>query len=206
MNAPPLRKGENTRARIIDAAHARFLEQGYHGTSMRQIADAAGITVGGLYNHFAGKEAIWEEVLATKHPAREILPLLGDVQGVTVVEFVRDAAARLLDGLGHRPDMLKLMFIELVEFNGKHVPGLLQSALPEIARLGGVFAGKTGALRPLPGPLLARSFIGLFFSYYVTALFLPPAAQQPGDTDAFDTFVEIYLHGILNPDGGADGA
>ena len=44
---------------------------------------------------------------------------------------------------------------------GKHVPGLLQSALPEIARLGSVFAGKTGALRPLPGPLLARSFIGL---------------------------------------------
>jgi len=58
----PLRKGEATQARILDTAHALFMEQGYHGTSMRQIAERARITLGGIYNHFASKEAIWEAV------------------------------------------------------------------------------------------------------------------------------------------------
>jgi AcrR family transcriptional regulator len=200
MDSTPLRKGENTRARIVDAAYALFLEQGYHGTSMRQIADAAGITVGGIYNHFAGKEAIWEEVVAAKHPAREILPLLHEAQGTTVAEFVRAAAAGMVEALGHRPDFLKLMFIEIVEFNAKHVPGLFQAVMPEVARLGSAFAEKQGALRPLPRPLLARSFVGLFFSYYVTALFLPPEMQQGGE-DALSAFVDIYLHGILSGEG-----
>lgn len=202
MSTSPLRKGESTHARIVEAAHALFLEQGYHGTSMRRIADAAGITMGGIYNHFAGKEAIWEEVFEAKHPAREILPLLQAAQGTTVAEVVRDAAARMVDALGHRPDALKLMFIEIVEFNGKHVPGLLQAVMPEVARLGGAFAEKRGAVRSLPGPLLARSFVGLFFSYYVTALILPPELRQPGGTDELNAFVEIYLHGILGAEGG----
>lgn len=35
-----------------------FYEKGYHGTSMREIADAVGIKAGSLYNHFAGKQEI----------------------------------------------------------------------------------------------------------------------------------------------------
>ncbi|MEP6872628.1 MAG: TetR/AcrR family transcriptional regulator [Anaerolineaceae bacterium] len=33
-----------------------FFEQGYHATSMRQIADGADVRVGSLYNHFTNKE------------------------------------------------------------------------------------------------------------------------------------------------------
>jgi AcrR family transcriptional regulator len=196
-----LRKGENTRARIVEGAYALFLEQGYHGTSMRRIAYAAGITMGGIYSHFAGKEAIWQAVLTTKHPAREIIPLLRAAQGETMADFVRDAATRLLDALGHRPDALKLMFIEVVEFNGKHVPDLVHMLMPEAIEIGQAVAAKQGELRPLPLPLLARSFIGFFFSYYVTALLLPSEARQPDGADALNAFVEIYLHGILDPDG-----
>ena len=58
----PLRKGEATQARILDAAYSLFMEQGYHGTSMRQIVERAGVTTGGVYNHFASKEEIWVAV------------------------------------------------------------------------------------------------------------------------------------------------
>ncbi|MBI3241616.1 MAG: TetR family transcriptional regulator, partial [Chloroflexi bacterium] len=37
----PLSKGEQTYAAIIEAAYALFLKKGYHGTSMRQIAERA---------------------------------------------------------------------------------------------------------------------------------------------------------------------
>ena len=56
-------KGERTTRRIMDVAEDLFAEHGYDGTSLRQIADGAGIKEPGLYNHFAGKQALYEAVL-----------------------------------------------------------------------------------------------------------------------------------------------
>ena len=41
-------KGEVTRLAVEDAAMGLFLEQGYHATSMRQIAERAGLALGGI--------------------------------------------------------------------------------------------------------------------------------------------------------------
>ena len=41
---------------IIEAAMAEFLEYGFKDASMRRIASAAGMSVSGLYKHFASKE------------------------------------------------------------------------------------------------------------------------------------------------------
>ena len=68
MSSENLSKGERTRQDILSAAHTLFLEQGYHGTSMRQIAYRAGIALGGIYNHFAGKEGIFTAVFEANHP------------------------------------------------------------------------------------------------------------------------------------------
>jgi len=43
---------------IIEAAVECFIERGFHQTSIRDIAGAAGISVGNLYNHFASKSAL----------------------------------------------------------------------------------------------------------------------------------------------------
>ncbi len=58
-----LTKGERTTQRVLDAAEALFATQGYDGTNLRQIAQRAGIREPGLYNHFAGKQALYEAVL-----------------------------------------------------------------------------------------------------------------------------------------------
>ena len=56
-------KGERTTQRILDVAEELFATQGYDGTSLRQIAGQARIKQPGLYNHFAGKQALYEAVL-----------------------------------------------------------------------------------------------------------------------------------------------
>lgn len=43
---------------ILRIAARQFREHGFHGTSMQDIADAAGIQKGSLYHHFSGKEEI----------------------------------------------------------------------------------------------------------------------------------------------------
>lgn len=49
---------------ILKAAACCFLEKGYHGASMQDVAKAAGLTKGGLYHHFSGKEAIRDVLIA----------------------------------------------------------------------------------------------------------------------------------------------
>ncbi len=44
---------------IIEAALAEFLEYGFKDASMRRIASAAGMSVSGLYKHFASKEEMF---------------------------------------------------------------------------------------------------------------------------------------------------
>lgn len=49
-------KGEQTRAAIIDAALALFEDKGYEATTMRAIADSAGVSVGNAYYYFSSKD------------------------------------------------------------------------------------------------------------------------------------------------------
>jgi AcrR family transcriptional regulator len=193
-------KGEATSAHIIEVAYHLFIEQGYHATSMRQIVDQAGITMGGIYNHFASKEAIWKAVLMTKHPYQEIMPLLQNAEGDTIAEFLDHAADSLIKELGERKDLLNLMFIELVEFKATHLIDIFNAIQPEFVKLAIVFNQKTGKLRSIPAPILARSFAGLFISYYVTGRFMPEPLLRSMGNDSLKTFVDIYLHGILEPE------
>lgn len=49
---------EATRERIVEAASHLLRKHGYYGVSVVEIMAAAGLTVGGYYNHFASKEAL----------------------------------------------------------------------------------------------------------------------------------------------------
>lgn len=51
------------RERILLAARRLFAESGYRGLSMREIADAAGVTKAALYYHFRDKEALFVAVI-----------------------------------------------------------------------------------------------------------------------------------------------
>ena len=192
-----LTKGERTRQSIIDAAHTLIVEQGYAGTSMRQISERAGLALGGIYNHFPNKEAIFVEVIISKHPFHQVLPLLQAAPGDTVEEFVRNAAKRMIAELGRRPDFIKLIFVELVEFEGRDLPRMFQVIFPQVLPLVQRFQSHEGELRPIDPFILFRAFLGLFISYYMTELLLAgiPAALKP--ENSFDSFVEIFLHGVI---------
>ncbi len=51
------------RQQLVETALALFAERGLHGTSMDDIADAAGVTKPVLYQHFASKRALFLELL-----------------------------------------------------------------------------------------------------------------------------------------------
>lgn len=53
-----------TRQALVDAAGDVFAERGYEAASVDELAAAAGYTIGALYAHFDGKEALFLEVIA----------------------------------------------------------------------------------------------------------------------------------------------
>jgi len=197
MTEDTLSKGERTRQTIEEAAYELFLEQGYSATSMRQIAEKAGVALGGIYNHFSGKEEIFAAIIHDKHPYKQIIPLIAAAPGDTAEEFIRGAAQALVDELGRRPDFLKLMFIEIVEFNTKHVADIFVEVLPDVLPLIQRVQSPAGALRPIPAPLILRAFMGMFFSFYITEMMvgdiMPPEMREQG----LESFVDIFLRGIL---------
>ena len=55
-------KGTRTRRNIIEKSLQLFSVKGYYNTSVSDILEAADLTKGGLYGHFASKEDIWYAV------------------------------------------------------------------------------------------------------------------------------------------------
>jgi AcrR family transcriptional regulator len=53
-----------TRERILEAATSLFASEGWHSTTTRRIALAAGIATGTLFNYFPTKEAIVADLIA----------------------------------------------------------------------------------------------------------------------------------------------
>lgn len=187
-------KGASTRQAIVQAAYRLFLEKGYHATSARDIASTAGLSTGGLYTHFADKEQIFTAVLEGFHPFLHILPAMMAAQGETVEDLVHDIARRMVESLGLQRMALNLIFIEIVEFQGGHFSEMFPQYFQQFSV---VFARVNRMLvtEAIPLPLLARSFFGLFFSFFLTSIAL--SDRLPSDERTLDAFVDLYLRGIL---------
>ena len=60
-------KGQQTRAAILEAALEMFRERGYDQTTMRAIADRAGVALGNAYYYFHSKEHLIQEFYGRTH-------------------------------------------------------------------------------------------------------------------------------------------
>jgi AcrR family transcriptional regulator len=193
-----VKKGEATRLAIEDAAIHLFLEQGYHATSMRQIADRSQLALGGIYNHFSSKEDIFEAIILDQHPYKKILPLILEAEGETGEEFFGNAFRIVTNELGKQPEFINLMFIELVEFKGKHGTVMLREIAPKILPVFEKVISTRKDLRVTQPAILMRSFFGMVISYFITEMVISNSViSKLMPRNATDAYVDIFLHGIL---------
>lgn len=191
-------KGEVTRLAVEDAAISLFLEQGYHATSMRQIAKRAHIALGGIYNHFSSKDEIFEAIIVDQHPYKKILPLILAVEAETAEEFFRGAFRIVIRELGNRPEFFNLMFIELVEFKGKHGSMLLREIAPRILPIFQKLVKTRKGLRVTNPAVLMRTFFGMIFSYFATEMIIANSViSHLMPKNAADAYIDVFLKGIL---------
>jgi len=61
-----MRKGEEKRQELLNAAEKLFCARGYEGASVQDILTAAGMSKGGFYHHFASKEDVMKALCARR--------------------------------------------------------------------------------------------------------------------------------------------
>jgi AcrR family transcriptional regulator len=97
-----------TRDRVVDCALSLFAERGTTAVSMRELADAAGVTVPGLYYHFASKADLVRAVYRERVEADTWAPPAPAPVQQLVVEQASLELARFLGNY----DFLRLMHRE----------------------------------------------------------------------------------------------
>jgi len=156
---PPAPPSPQTRERILDVAEALFAARGYAGTSMREIASAADLTAASLYNHFDGKEALYEAVLE-----RGIRPLVLLMQGRAAGAADGDSAAavvgEVMEHLRTRPHLPRLIQLEVLTRDW--VRPLLEYGVAEMKR-------ESAPWDPEEYPLVIAAWIHLVIGHFTMA-------------------------------------
>ncbi|MDP2245172.1 TetR/AcrR family transcriptional regulator [Pseudomonas sp.] len=201
---------------ILTAARTLFLEAGYDGVNLDQVAAAAGVSRQTVYNRFGGKEALlramlrrhWGGMLAWADWVRE------SIGGVTF----DDPAAKLVQIAGaiyrFAEEGDQIAFTRLVVAESLARPWIGEEfyrfgKAPTLEALGGVLAAMADqGVIDCPHPdLAARQFLGLIqeFAIWPHVMAIGPAADRlpPRETvitEAVATFLCRY--GVRHPEGG----
>ena len=90
----PYAKTEARRAEILSTALEAFSARGFQGSSLREIAEAVGLSQAGVLHHFSSKEALLAAVLAEKDATQ--LAHFEHAHGLGVLDALRGAVAENL--------------------------------------------------------------------------------------------------------------
>ena len=171
-----------TRERIVDAALRLFSERGTSAVSMRELADAAGVTVPGLYYHFDSKAELIREVYRARfdRPEEPVeAPEAGPIEGL-IVEQARRSFRRLVADR----EFLLLMQREAVlgDEDALAVQGTLaadwRTHWQEVLALGTDLAPSVD--RTAAADVIATFLWGLFVEHLLRS--------DPADIDRIDSF------------------
>ncbi|HLE23828.1 MAG TPA: helix-turn-helix domain-containing protein [Anaerolineales bacterium] len=182
---------------ILDAGEFLFQRQGFHGSSMRQLARFAGISPAAIYNHFASKEEIFIALLRARLPHRTLALAVEQAEGATTEVLLRDAVRRMHAAMADRLGNLHLIFVEVLEFEGRHLP----LVLPEIVAPALLFLDRLRLTDPRlegwPPQFLLRLMGGAFLAFAVTESYLRSIQDWTRGSQDYDDLAAILAAGLV---------
>ena len=188
-----------SRAQILESALKLFSRHGYRSTSVREIAEAAGVSTGNVYHHFPDKEQIfktlldqyWEEIKDPEIPFNRAL-LAGAFPDN--IEELGHAAREFVET--HRP-YIALIYVDVVEFKGQMASRFEAFLAKQAQEKDGQSRIRPG-VSPLSAVMMASRFYLNFFT--VEVLFGVPNHFGKDSEEVVRETAEILRHGILRPE------
>ncbi|WP_433830399.1 TetR/AcrR family transcriptional regulator [Actinoplanes sp. CA-015351] len=124
-------KNSERRTHLVQLAGDLFAEKGFRATTVREIADAAGILSGSLYHHFDSKESIGDELLSAF-----LDDVLAGYRAAAVIEDPRAAIEEIVRSstatLSRHRAALTMLQNDWTYFSAQPRFGYLRTAMKEI--------------------------------------------------------------------------
>jgi len=186
---------------LLEMAMKLFSDQGFDGTTTREIAEAAGVNEALIFRHFRTKEDLFWAVLSDRverrgrnRRIRELAKSEGDFREVLVA-----IAETLLDRTDDDAAVTRLLFYSALrnrELSHRFFRTYGQEKFETLAdhiRVG-IAAGRLRAVNPA---IAARSFLGMIvYHYLVEEVFGVPHAQALSTRELAEELVSIFIEGI----------
>ena len=196
-------KSEASVGRTLESALKLFSSQGFGATSMRQIAEAANLSVGNVYHHFASKEEIFQRLLD------QYWELVLDPElGLNRI-FDRAAFPDDLEDMAHeiesvveryRPYIL-LIYVDVIEFRGEHIRSFYEGMSDRFKETYSEplrrrrEAGELGDVDPMVAVMVATRWFFYFFT--VEKCFGVPMHLGMSADEAVREFIRLLRRGLL---------
>lgn len=183
------------RGRLLAEATRQFVERGFDGTSMQQLADACGVTKAALYYHYPSKADLLRAIVAA---------YLDEVAGVVAAghEGASEATGRLdaiVRGLFALPVESRAV-MRLAMHDLRHLPEADRAAFQGdyhtrfVDPLAGIVAGGIagGEFAPRDPVTVVWLLLGMLYPFFST--------RPVGNEEAIvGDLLEVLLHGLTAP-------
>ena len=186
---------------LIEIAMKLFADQGFDGTSTREIAEAAGVTEAIIFRHFKTKDDLYWAVLADRverrgrnRRIRELLESEGDIREVLV-----SIAEILLDRSADDAAVTRLLFYSALR-NRELSDRFFETYAHEKFELLADFLRKhieAGSFRAVDPFIAARSFLGMIIYHYLVQELFGGERYRPMDPrDVAAEVTDLFLEGV----------
>ena len=113
----PKAKKNNTLKKIIKSAKHLFLENGFNGTSIRDIAKKANVQSSLIYHYFSNKVELWKTVKESLINSENFTSINDCIKQDTFESFVKKLVEARFNIHASNPDMLKILDWQRLEKN-----------------------------------------------------------------------------------------
>jgi AcrR family transcriptional regulator len=198
---------EEKKGRIEEAAKQLFIKQGFHATSMRDIAAGTGVSLGNLYNYYSTKEAILESIIGKYQKVIDarLRAIFDEIEEPFEPESLTNFGRLVKEMVNDHHDFWLLMYIDVLEFENRHFRKMFEGLAQSLRRRFSVqFAElrKREALYDGIDPAVGFTAVYMqFFNYFlVEKLFGGNRHFGISDDQVIVKLTEIFRRGILKPD------
>ena len=197
---------ERKKGQIEDAAKQLFIRQGFHATSMRNIAAGAGTSLGNLYNYYPTKEAILGSIISKYQQVVDdrLRSMFDEIEDPLNPDDLKRFARLVKQMVNEHHEFWLLMYIDVLEFENQHFRKMFENLAQKLRhRFAKPFAElrRSGALHDGVDPAIGFTAAYMqFFNYFIVEkLFGGNLHLGISDEQAINSLTDIYSRGILRP-------
>lgn len=201
MSTEQLKDSSKTRNKILEAAIRLFAENGFNGTTTKQIAEEAGVNEALIFRYFSTKRELYGAIIERKieeEPGIE-MPIEAHRETRNDELIFKSVGLRMFECVENDHTFVRLLYFSALE--GHELSDMFFDTYVEYVRmmLSDYIEQRVseGAFKNINPLLAARAFIGMVVNYIIVQeLFKEKKKKKINKEEVVETFVRIFLDGI----------